>query len=169
MTDKSIFSGRVWKFGDNISTDHILPSRFMTMVEPHELAANCLAGIDAGFAGRIQPGDILVAGDNVGYGSSREHAPLSLKYAGISAVIARSFARIFYRNCYNLGIPAIVCPAFVDDVKEMEEAKVNMAEGIINNKTGNKSYRFPKPPAFLLEYIALGGLLPYLEKHLNNE
>ena len=175
MSDRaSISQGRVWKFGDNLSTDQILPSRFMTMVKPHELAANCLAGADPGFAKSVCAGDIVVAGINTGYGSSREQAPQALKHAGVNAVIAKSFARIFYRNCYNVGIPAIVCPEFAADVKAGEIAQVLFAEGLILNITAGAQYSFIKPPKFLMEYIRLGGLIPYLSvslnaKRINNE
>lgn len=167
MTDSRLVPiGSIWKFGDNISTDHILPSRFMTQVEPHELAANCMAGCDPQFSSRVKPGDVVAAGDNIGYGSSREQAPQALKHAGVSAVIAKSFARIFYRNCYNVGIPAIACPAFVEEVSEGDKIELNLIEGIIQNKTLNKAYGFIKPPEFMLEYIRLGGLIPYLEKQM---
>lgn len=161
--------GRIWKFGDNISTDHILPSRFMTQVKPHELAANCLAGADPDFAKKVKQGDVVVAGINIGYGSSREQAPQALKHAGVSAVIAKSFARIFYRNCYNVGIPAIVCPEFVEEVTDMNEAEINLEAGIIRNCSTGKQYQFVKPPAFLLEYIHLGGLIPYIAEKLSQE
>jgi 3-isopropylmalate dehydratase small subunit len=162
MTSGNNFKGKTWKIGDNISTDHILPSRYMTMVEPHELASNCLAGISANYAKRFNDGDILVAGDNMGYGSSREQAPYALKYAGISTVVARSFARIFYRNCYNLGLPAIVCPEFVDDLTEGDVVGIDLNAGTIDNITKCATYTFVKPPEFLMEYVKLGGLIPYL-------
>ncbi|MDR3564175.1 MAG: 3-isopropylmalate dehydratase small subunit [Negativicutes bacterium] len=164
-----MIKGMVWKFGDNLSTDQIMPSRFMTMTKPEELAANCLAGADPEFAGKVQPGDIVVAGINLGYGSSREQAPQALKHAGVSAVVAASFARIFYRNCYNLGIPAIVCPAFVAEVNAGESAAINLEDGIITNMKTGKEYGFVKPPAFLLEYIRLGGLVPYLSHVTANQ
>jgi len=160
-------TGRVWKFGDNISTDHILPSRYMTQVEPHELAAHCMAGSDPQFAEKVKYGDILAAGDNIGYGSSREQAPQSLKYAGIKAVIAKSFARIFYRNCYNVGLPAIVCQSFAEEVSAGDRIELNLEAGTIFNSTQNKGYTFIKPPTFLMEYINLGGLIPYLEKEMS--
>lgn len=162
-------SGRIWLFGDNISTDHILPSRYMTQIKPHELAAHCLAGADPQFAGQVKKGDIVVAGVNIGYGSSREQAPRSLKYAGVGAVVARSFARIFYRNCYNVGIPAIVCPEFVDEARNGNEAAIDLGKGIITNLANGKEYHFIKPPAFLIEYIRLGGLIPYLAAQLHDE
>lgn len=167
--DRFIVLGRAWKFGDNISTDHILPSRYMTQVEPHELAANCMSGCDPEFSKKVQPGDVLVAGENIGYGSSREQAPHALKYAGISVVIAKSFARIFYRNCFNIGISAIVCPLCVEEVSEGDSIEVNLSEGLITNKTLSKTYNFTKPPEFMLDYIRLGGLIPYLEIQMNKE
>lgn len=165
--DSSVFSGKVWKFGDNISTDHILPSRYMTQVEPSELAAHCMAGVDPQFSAKVQAGDVLVAGENIGYGSSREQAPHALKYSGIKAVVAKSFARIFYRNCFNVGIPAIVCPTFAEEVFEGDDVEVNLIGGEIINKTKGRTYKFVKPPEFMMEYIKLGGLIPYLEKQMN--
>ena len=162
----SVPQGRAWKFGDNLSTDQILPSRFMTMVKPHELAANCLSGADAGFAKAVRNGDVVVAGINTGYGSSREQAPQALKHAGVGAVIAKSFARIFYRNCYNVGIPAIVCPDFAEEANEGDLIQVNFDEGLIANLTTGVQYSFIKPPDFLKEYIRLGGLIPYLAASL---
>lgn len=166
MNKQPILIGNIWKYGDNISTDHILPSRFMTQIKPHELAANCLAGADPDFARQVKPGDIVVTGINTGYGSSREQAPQALKHAGVSAVIAKSFARIFYRNCYNIGLPAIICPEFVAEVENRERAELNLEEGIIINLTSGKQYQFVKPPSFLIEYIRLGGLIPYLAAKL---
>lgn len=168
MLKKLTFNqGRVWKYGDNISTDHILPSRYMTQVEPHELASHCMAGSDPHFAEKVKSGDFLAAGDNIGYGSSREQAPQSLKYAGIKAVIAKSFARIFYRNCYNVGLPAIICPSFIEEVSDEDEIQLDLSQGLITNVTLNRVYTFTKPPAFLMEYICVGGLIPYLEKELS--
>ncbi len=159
-----MIKGKVWKFGDNLSTDQILPSRFMTQTRPEELAANCLAGADPDFAANVRPGDIVTAGINLGYGSSREQAPQALKHAGVSAVVAASFARIFYRNCYNVGLPAIVCPAFVAEAEGGDNAAINLEDGVITNLRTGKGYSFVKPPAFLLEYIRLGGLVPYLNE-----
>ncbi len=166
INNNTEISGRVWLFGDNISTDHILPSRFMTQVEPHELASNCMSGCDPDFSKKVKTGDLLVAGDNIGYGSSREQAPRAIKHAGISAVIAKSFARIFYRNCFNVGLPAIACPAFAEEVSVGDQIHVDLAKGVIENKTLGKVYEFVKPPEFMLEYIRLGGLMPYLENQM---
>jgi 3-isopropylmalate dehydratase small subunit len=154
--------GGAWLFGDNLSTDHILPSRFMTQVKPHELAAHCLAGADPDFAAKVSPGDIVVAGLNCGYGSSREQAPQALKHSGVSAVVAASFARIFYRNCYNIGLPAIICPALAAAVQTGDVLRVDLTAGKAFNLTGGQEYDFVPPPAFLREYIRLGGLIPYL-------
>jgi 3-isopropylmalate/(R)-2-methylmalate dehydratase small subunit len=169
MRSDTKYSGRIWKLGDNISTDHILPSRYMTQVEPHELAAHCLAGVERDFSRKIVSGDILAAGDNIGYGSSREQAPQALRYAGISAIVAKSFARIFYRNCYNVGIPAIVCPQFVQDLTEGDSAEIDFGSGTIRNLSNGRTYTFIKPPEFLMEYIRLGGLIPYLEKMISGQ
>jgi 3-isopropylmalate/(R)-2-methylmalate dehydratase small subunit len=161
-----VYRGRAWKLPDNISTDHILPSRYMTEVEPHELAAHCLAGVEEGYSRRINTGDVIAAGDNTGYGSSREQAPQALKHAGVSAVVAKSFQRIFYRNCFNVGLPAIVCPAFVDELQDGDGMELDIGGGTITNTTAGKTYTFVKPPEFLLEYVAMGGLIPCLEKKL---
>ena len=159
------YQGRVWKYQDNVSTDHILPSRFMTQVEPRELAAHCMAGIDPDFAANVRPGDILVAGYNLGYGSSREQAPRALLHSGIKAVVARTFARIFYRNCYNIGLPAIICPEFVDEVSSMDEVGVDLSGGVIRNATLGNTYAFARPPEFLLDFVREGGLIPYILKN----
>ena len=167
MDNNMLCRGRAWKVGDNVSTDHILPSRYMTQVEPQELAANCLAGIEEGFSKRVKINDLLVAGQNIGYGSSREQAPSALKYAGFSAVVAESFARIFYRNCFNVGLPAIVCAEFVRELDDGDEIELDLPQGVVKNLTTGKTYSFKKPPDFLIEYVKLGGLVPYLEKVLS--
>ena len=160
--EELIYKGRAWKYGDNVSTDHILPSRFMTQVEPKELASHCMAGIDPDFAQGVRSGDILVAGYNIGYGSSREQAPWSLKHAGVKAIIARSFARIFFRNCFNIGLPAITCPEFVEEASKMDEVELDLPGGKIRNLRLGKTYSFIRPPEFLLEYVRVGGLIPFL-------
>ncbi len=164
-----IVKGRVWKFGDNISTDHILPSRYMTDIEPHELATNCMSGVDPEFAKKVQPGDILIAGKNIGYGSSREQAPQAIKYAGLGAVVAKSFARIFYRNCFNVGIPAIINSQFVTEANQRDIVEINFSQGKITNLTRGLCYKFERPPDFLVEYIELGGLMNYIEKTITKK
>lgn len=141
----------------------------MTMVKPHELAQNCMAGIDPDFARQVKTGDVVVAGVNTGYGSSREQAPQSLRHAGIKAVIGQSFARIFYRNCYNVGLPAIICPEFAKTASKMDQVEIKLEEGILINQTTGKEYAFTKPPSFLQEYIRWGGLIPYLASRLQAE
>jgi 3-isopropylmalate/(R)-2-methylmalate dehydratase small subunit len=160
--ERMVYRGRIWKYQDNVSTDHILPSRFMTQVEPAELAAHCMAGLDEDFAAGVREGDIFAAGYNLGYGSSREQAPRALLHAGIRVVVARTFARIFYRNCYNIGLPAVACPDFLDSVSDMDEVEVDLAGGLIRNLTLGDSCRFNPPPAFLLDYVRAGGLIPHL-------
>jgi len=163
-----IITGSVVKIGDNISTDHILPSRFMTQIEPDELAAHCLAGVDPELAARIAPSSILAAGENLGYGSSREQAPRALKHCGFSAVTAQTFARIFYRNCYNIGLPAIACPDFVAAVTTGDQVRIDLGRGIIQNESSGLSYRFIPPPDFLLDFVLAGGLIPQLHARLSS-
>jgi len=141
----------------------------MTQVKPHELAKNCLAGADPEFSSRVQRGDIVVAGLNIGYGSSREQAPQALRHAGVQAVIGKSFARIFYRNCYNIGLPAVICPDFANDARTGDLTEIRLEEGIVFNRTQGREYQFMKPPAFLLEYIRVGGLISQLAAKLQTE
>jgi 3-isopropylmalate/(R)-2-methylmalate dehydratase small subunit len=168
MTQEAmIIAGPVLKIGDNISTDHILPSRFMTQIEPAELAAHCLAGVDPQLAASVQPASILAAGENIGYGSSREQAPQALKHCGFRAVTAKTFARIFYRNCYNIGLPAIACPEFVEAVSTGDRVRIDLGRGVIHNETIDRAYHFIQPPSFLLDFIQAGGLIPHLRTQLN--
>ncbi len=151
--------GRAWTLGDNVATDEILPFNYMTLTEPAELGLHVLENVRPGFARKIAPGDIIVAGGNFGYGSSREHAPLSLKGAGLGAVVARSFARIFFRNCINIGLPAIVCPGASSDVAEGDELAIDVAAGVITNVTKGRSHSFPPFPESVMEYLRNGGLV----------
>lgn len=160
---------RCWKFGDNISTDEILPARYMTIIDIEELGKLALSGADPDFAGKVIPGDIVMGGENFGYGSSREHAPLALKGAGVSAVIASSFARIFYRNSINLGLPVIVCAEAVDDAVEGDEVEVDMKNWTVRNLTQGKSYQFEPYPDFILDFIEKGGLIKALNDKLASE
>lgn len=162
-----IIAGPVLKIGDNISTDHILPSRYMTQIERAELAAHCLAGIDPQLAARIKPSSILAAGENLGYGSSREQAPHALMHSGFRAVTAKTFARIFYRNCYNIGLPAIACPEFVEAVSTGDQVRIDLGRGVIHNETIDRAYHFIQPPGFLMEFVHAGGLIPHLRTRLN--
>ncbi|MDR1977146.1 MAG: 3-isopropylmalate dehydratase small subunit [Synergistaceae bacterium] len=160
---------RCWKLGDNVATDEILPFQYMVLTEPSELGLHVLENVKPGFARQLAKGDILVAGSNFGYGSSREHAPLALKGAGTGAVIAKSFARIFFRNCINIGLPAIVCPAAANAISEGESVELDLKLGkisVICRDSGSKStsYAFEPFPPFLLEYLLNGGLINTLNR-----
>ncbi|ATW26125.1 3-isopropylmalate dehydratase small subunit [Candidatus Formimonas warabiya] len=153
---------KCWKFGDNISTDEIIPVQYMVVVDPRELGTHIMENVRPGFAGQFQTGDIIVAGENYGYGSSREHAVWALKGAGTSAVIARSYARIFYRNALNIGLPAIICPEAVDGIEEGDSVEVDLEKGTIHHLTKGVTYSFPLFPSFLREIMENGGLIETL-------
>ncbi|MCL2688071.1 MAG: 3-isopropylmalate dehydratase small subunit [Methanobrevibacter sp.] len=155
--------GKVWKFGDDIDTDIIIPGRYLVVTDPEKLAKHCMEGLDPHFYKKINKGDFIVAGKNFGCGSSREHAPLALQGAGVGAVIAESFARIFYRNATNVGIPLLETPGISASLKEGEEIEVDMEKGLIISESG-KEYKFKKLPPFMLEILEKGGLIPYLKE-----
>jgi len=155
--------GKVWKFGDDIDTDIIIPGRYLVVTDPEKLAKHCMEGLDSDFYKKIDKGDFIVAGKNFGCGSSREHAPLALQGAGVGAVIAESFARIFYRNATNVGIPLLESPGISSALKEGEKIEVDMERGIIISESGNE-YKFKKLPPFMLEILEKGGLIPYLKE-----
>ncbi len=156
-----IIEGRVHKFGDNIDTDAIIPAPHLVTTDPEELGKYCMEGIDPQFSRRVKKGDIVVAGRNFGCGSSREHAPLALKGCGISLVIASSFARIFYRNAINVGLPIVISPQTFEEVKEGDKLRVNLSTGEILNLMQGKSYTVSPFPPFLQEIINSGGLLQW--------
>jgi 3-isopropylmalate/(R)-2-methylmalate dehydratase small subunit len=161
---------RCWKLGDNVPTDEILPSRYMVLTNPSELGLHILESVKPGFARQLAKGDILVAGYNFGCGSSREHAPLALKGAGIGAIVAKSYARIFFRNCINIGIPAVVCPAAADRLAGGENAEINFESSTLtvhNDNDNGKSeiYHFDPFPPFILEYLSNGGLINTLNRN----
>ncbi len=155
-----ILAGRAWKFKDDIDTDAIIPGRYLVMNDPQELAAHLFEGVRPEMAGAVKEGDYVVAGENFGCGSSREHAPLALKGAGISAVLAKSFARIFFRNAINIGLPLFICPD-VDRIEEGAYIEIDMAGGVIKNITRNESYKTTPLPSFLREIVNAGGLVEY--------
>lgn len=159
--------GTAWCYGDNINTDLIYPGRYLTITEPNEMAKYALADLDAEFSQKVQPGDIIVAGENFGNGSSREQAAMCLKYAGVSAIIARTFARIFYRNAINQGIPAIISPEVVEVIKTGDKVELDLAEHTLNHQTTGNRYSIEPIPDFLLEIIADGGIIPHLKKKFN--
>lgn len=156
--------GKAWTFGRDVDTDLIIPARYLNMKTAEELAQHVMEDADPTFAGKVKPGDIVVAKENFGCGSSREHAPLALKGAGVSVVIAKSFARIFYRNSLNTGLPILVAPEAVDGISEGDELSVDLATGEIRDITTGKDYQAQPLPPFMQELVEAGGLLPYLKK-----
>ncbi len=160
------FRGRVWKFGDDVDTDIIIPARYLNTTDPQALAAHCMEGVDPAFSQKISPGDIVVAGRNFGCGSSREHAPLALKAAGVACVVAKSFARIFFRNAFNMGLPIVECPEAAEEVREGDELEVDLDEGLVRNLTLGRSYKARPVPAFMQELIRDGGLMGHIAKKL---
>jgi 3-isopropylmalate/(R)-2-methylmalate dehydratase small subunit len=156
--------GRAWTFGRDIDTDLIIPARYLNMKTAEELAQHVMEDADPAFPGKVRPGDMVVAKENFGCGSSREHAPIALKGAGVSVVIAKSFARIFYRNAFNTGLPILVAPEAVDGIKEGDELTVDLATGDIADLTTGVTYQAQPLPPFMQELVEAGGLLPYLKK-----
>jgi 3-isopropylmalate/(R)-2-methylmalate dehydratase small subunit len=154
--------GKVWKFGHDVDTDVIIPARYLNSSEPAHLAAHCMEDGDLGFAPNVKSGDILVAGKNFGCGSSREHAPIAIKACGIEVVIAESFARIFYRNALNIGLPILECPEAVAGIAAGDEVTVDLQSGQINNLTKKTSFQARPFPPFMQELIKAGGLAPYI-------
>lgn len=152
--------GKVWNFGKDVDTDLIIAARYLSTSNPIELAKHVMEDADPTFVGKMTPGDIIVAGDNFGCGSSREHAPIALKAAGVAAVIAPTFARIFYRNAFNMGLPIFEL-AESTEIKEGEVVSIDMDAGTITNKTTGKAYNFSPIPPFMQELIAAGGLMNY--------
>jgi 3-isopropylmalate/(R)-2-methylmalate dehydratase small subunit len=158
--------GRVWKYGDNVDTDAIIPARYLNVSEPEELARHCMEDIDGGFARGVRPGDVIVAGENFGCGSSREHAPLAIKAAGVSCVVARSFARIFYRNAINVGLPILESPGVVKDAEQDHELEIDLESGEIRNLTTGQVYSAEPYPPFMMGIIQAGGLVPYTRQQM---
>lgn len=151
---------KVWKFGDNIDTDVIIAARYLNTSDEKFLASHVMEDIDPNFVKKISVGDVIVAGENFGCGSSREHAPIAIKSAGICAVIAKSFARIFYRNSFNMGLLILECNE-TDEINEGDELKIDVKQGAISNLTQNKTYKFQPIPPFMQELIKSGGLIEY--------
>ncbi|HUK99333.1 MAG TPA: 3-isopropylmalate dehydratase small subunit [Nitrospirota bacterium] len=159
------FKGNAWKFGTDIDTDAIIPARYLNTSDPKELASHCMEDSKKpDFIKKMKPGDIIVAESNFGCGSSREHAPIAIKAAGVSCVIAKSFARIFYRNSFNMGLPIFEGAEAVDGIKEGDEVEVDADRGIIRNLSTDKEYLVTPVPAFMQELIAAGGLMAYTKK-----
>jgi 3-isopropylmalate/(R)-2-methylmalate dehydratase small subunit len=161
--------GRAWKFGADVDTDAIIPARYLTTSDPDELASHCMEDAEPSFPSGFKAGDIFVAGKNFGCGSSREHAPIAIKAAGVSCVIARTFARIFYRNAFNIGLPIFESPEAAEDVRDGDELAVDADTGIITNLTTGTIYKSAPVPPFMQEIIAAGGLINYVAARLKSE
>jgi 3-isopropylmalate/(R)-2-methylmalate dehydratase small subunit len=158
--------GRAWKFGANVDTDVIIPVRYLTSIDPVELGKHCLEGIDPEFAKSVQPGDIIVAAENFGCGSSREHAPVAIKGAGVGCVIAATFARIFFRNALNIGLPIVESAEAAQRIEQGDVVEVDVAAGRIVDHTKGETYQAAPFPPFVQELIAAGGLVPYVARRL---
>lgn len=156
--------GKVYKYGDNVDTDVIIPARYLNSSDPAELATHCMEDIDKDFVNKVQKGDIIVATKNFGCGSSREHAPIAIKASGVSCVIAETFARIFYRNAINIGLPIIECPQAAQEIAEGDEVEVDFDSGVITDVTTQKTYQGQAFPEFMQKIIDLGGLVNYINE-----
>jgi 3-isopropylmalate/(R)-2-methylmalate dehydratase small subunit len=163
-----LLKGQVFKYGANVDTDVIIPARYLNVSDPAELAKHCMEDIDAQFVKKMKPGDIIMAEANFGCGSSREHAPLAIKTTGVSCVISRSFARIFFRNAINIGLPLLECAEAVDNTKNGEILEVDLAKGKITNLTSGKVFIAKPYPEFMSELINAGGLVEYTKNKLND-
>ena len=160
-----IYKGRAWKFGTNFDTDAIIPARYLNTTDPAEMASHLMEDVDAHFREKIQPGDIIVAEDNFGCGSSREHAPLAIKAGGLSCVVAKSFARIFYRNAFNMGLPIFESAEAVDGIQTGNELEVDSESGEIKNLSTGQTFKAQPIPPFMQQLIEAGGLMNYIKKH----
>ena len=158
------FNGNAIKYGDNVDTDVIIPARYLNTIDKSELASHCMEDIDKNFTSKVRPGDIMVAGSNFGCGSSREHAPIAIKESGISLVIAKSFARIFYRNSINIGLAILECEEASDNISEGDEVEVDLDHGVIYNKTTGKSFTTKPFPEFIQKIITAGGLIESIKQ-----
>lgn len=158
-----IAKGQVFRYGDNVDTDVIIPARYLNTSDPKELASHCMEDIDKEFVKKVQPGDIIVADKNFGCGSSREHAPIAIKESGVSCVIASTFARIFYRNAINIGLPILECDAAAKGIRAGDMAEVDFATGVIKNLTTGEQFQAQPFPEFMQKLIASGGLVDYIK------
>ncbi len=161
-----ILKGKVWKFGNNIDTDAIIPARYLNTSDPDELAKHIMEDADKDFISKIKPGDLIIAESNFGCGSSREHAPIAIKAAGIQAIVAKSFARIFYRNAFNIGLPIFESEDAPERIIEGDEIEIDADNGIIKNITKNETYAAKPIPPFMQELISAGGLIEWTKKRI---
>jgi len=159
-----ILTGTIYKFGNDVNTDEIIPARYLNTSDPKELASHVMEDADPQFPAKVKPGDIIVAGKNFGCGSSREHAPLAIKAAGVSCVVAESFARIFYRNAFNIGLTIMECPDAAADAQAGHELRIDTSTGHISNSSLSREYTSKPIPPFMQELIAAGGLMEYVKK-----
>jgi 3-isopropylmalate/(R)-2-methylmalate dehydratase small subunit len=162
-------TGNAAKFGNNVNTDVILPGKYLVLLDPMELAKHAMEGLDPDFANRVKKGLIIVGGKNFGCGSSREQAPLALKYAGVQSIVAESFARIFFRNSINIGLPIIECKGISAASDDGDEFSINFDDGKIRNLTKGKSFQVTELPPFILEILSDGGLIENLRRRLNKK
>jgi 3-isopropylmalate/(R)-2-methylmalate dehydratase small subunit len=166
---RTVIRGKVWKFGDNVDTDQIIPARYLNTSDPYELAKHVMEDSEhPEFAKEHKEGDIIVAGKNFGSGSSREHAPISIKYAGVPVVIAKSFARIFFRNAINIGLPIVEAPEAVEDIDHGEEVEVDLERGVVRNLSKGKEYSATRFPEELQAILRAGGLMEYAKEKLKS-
>jgi 3-isopropylmalate/(R)-2-methylmalate dehydratase small subunit len=161
-----IVQGCVWKLGDNVDTDQLAPGRYLSLTDPQELAKHCLEDVLPEFSTSVRPGDILVAGENLGCGSSREHAPIALRALGISCLLAESIARIFFRNCINLGLPALTCPEAVAAIEDGDEIRIDLENGQLENLSRPFQCQTPPLPEFLSDIIDAGGMTAYVRERM---
>jgi 3-isopropylmalate/(R)-2-methylmalate dehydratase small subunit len=159
-----MIKGKAWNYGDNVNTDFILPGKYLELTDPDEMSKHAMEGIDPGFSKNVKPGDIIIGGRNFGLGSSREHAPLALKHSGVGAIIAEGYARIFYRNAINLGLPVLECKGISEIIKTGDKIELNLDKGIvkINNE---KTLTFQPIPEFMKKILESGGLREYIKKY----
>lgn len=164
-----MIKGKTIKYGNNIDTDVIIPARYLNTSDEKELASHCMEDLDKDFLKKINKGDIIIAGKNFGCGSSREHAPIAIKAAGISCVIAETFARIFFRNSINIGLPIMECEEAARDIEEKDEISIDVNSGVITNITKNKTYKASPFPEFMQKIIESQGLIGYIKKEVENK
>ena len=155
---------RAWKFKENVNTDEIIPGRYNVTIVPSELAENVFCEVRPDFASGVRPGDVLVAGKNFGCGSSREHAPIAIKGSGVKCIVAESYARIFFRNAVNIGLPILTCPE-ATAIEDGSELEVDLASGLIHDRTAGRNYQAQPLPGFVLAIVEAGGIVPYLQEH----
>ena len=158
--------GTVWKYGDDVDTDGIIPARYLNVSDPEDLARHCMEDVDPGFARAVRAGDVIVAGENFGCGSSREHAPLAIKGSGVACVVAKSYARIFYRNAINIGLPILECPQAVEETQKGDLLAADLGAGTVTNLRTGRTYQVSPFPPFIMGIIEAGGLVPYTRERL---